>query len=59
MKIYIKFITKIYLKSFVYVTLVLFSLMLILNILSEIEFFTNIKVKSYFPIYLAFLNSPL
>ncbi len=58
MKVYIKFITKIYLKSFVYVTLVLFSLMLILNILSEIEFFTNIKVKSYFPIYLAFLNSP-
>lgn len=58
MKVYIKFITKIYLKSFVYVTLVLFSLMLILNILSEIEFFTNIKVKSFFPIYLAFLNSP-
>ena len=58
MKVYIKFLTKIYLKSFLYVTLVLFSLMLILNILSEIEFFTNIKVKTYFPIYLAFLNSP-
>ena len=58
MKVYIKFIKKIFLKSFLYVTLVLFSLMLILNILSEIEFFTNIKVKSYFPIYLAFLNSP-
>ena len=37
MKVYSKFITKIYLKSFVYVTLVLFSLMLILNIY-EIEF---------------------
>jgi lipopolysaccharide export system permease protein len=58
MKVYIKFITKVFLKSFTYVTLVLLSLILILNILSEIEFFTNIPVASYFPIYLAFLNSP-
>ena len=58
MKVYIKFITKIFLKSFIYVTLVLLCLILILNILSEIEFFTNISVASYFPIYLAFLNSP-
>tara|TARA_Y100000816_G_C26107746_1_gene589312 strand:- start:4496 stop:5569 length:1074 start_codon:yes stop_codon:yes gene_type:complete len=58
MKVYIKFLVKIFLKSFLYVSLVLFCLMLILNILSEIEFFTNIKVKSYFPLYLAFLNSP-
>ena len=58
MKVYIKFISKIYFKSFIYVTLVLFSLIFILNILSEIEFFTNIKVNSYFPTYLAILNSP-
>ena len=58
MKVYIKFISKIYFKSVVYVTLVLFSLILILNILSEIEFFTNIKVGSFFPAYLALLNSP-
>jgi lipopolysaccharide export system permease protein len=58
MKVYIKFIIKIFFRSFVYVSLVLFSLMLILNILSEIEFFTNIPVKSYFPAYLALLNSP-
>ena len=58
MKVYIKFISKIYFRSFIYVTLVLFSLILILNILSEIEFFTNIKVGSFFPTYLALLNSP-
>ncbi len=58
MKVYIKFISKIFLRSFIYVTFVLLSLMLILNILSEIEFFTNIPVKSYYPLYLALLNSP-
>ena len=41
MKVYIKFLVKIFLKSFLYVSLVLFCLMLILNILSEIEFFTT------------------
>lgn len=58
MKVYIKFITKIFFRSFIYVTIILFSLMMILNILSEIEFFTNIPVKSYFPAYLALLNTP-
>ena len=56
MKVYTKFISKIYFKSFAYVTLVLFSLILILNIMSEIEFFTNIKVGSFFPTYLAALT---
>ena len=58
MKVYIKFINKIFFRSFIYVSLVLLSLILILNILSEIEFFTNIPVKSYFPAYLALLNTP-
>ena len=36
----------------------MFSLILILNILSEIEFFKNYEVKSYFPLYVSLLNSP-
>ncbi len=58
MKTYIKFLINIYLKSFIYVFFIMFSLILILNILSEIEFFKNYEVKSYFPLYVSLLNSP-
>ena len=37
---------------------VMFSLVLILNILSELEFFRNINVSLYLPIYISILNSP-
>ncbi len=47
-----------FLKSLIFVTLVFLSLVVILNILTEIEFFKNIKVKSFFPIYVSLLNSP-
>ena len=58
MKTYIKFLSKIYLNSFLYVTLIMFSLIFILNLLSELDFFKDINVNSYFPIYLSLLNSP-
>ena len=34
------------------------SLVIILNILSELEFFRNTNVNLLFPIYLSLLNSP-
>ena len=40
-----------------YVFTVMFCLVVILNILSEIEFFKNYSVNTFIPIYLAFLNS--
>ena len=58
MKIYIKFLISNFLKSFIYVTLIAFCLVLILNLLTEIEFFRNIDVKHYIPIYISLLNSP-
>ena len=58
MKTYSKFILNIYLRSFFYVFLVMFSLVLILNILTELEFFRNIDIKFYFPIYISILNTP-
>jgi len=58
MKVYIKFIIISFLKSFLYVSMIFFCLVLILNTLTEVEFFKNIDVKSYFPIYISFLNSP-
>tara|TARA_B100001027_G_scaffold68513_1_gene46713 strand:+ start:453 stop:1460 length:1008 start_codon:yes stop_codon:yes gene_type:complete len=36
----------------------MFSLVIILNILTELEFFRNINVKFYFPIYISVLNAP-
>jgi len=41
------------------VTGVAISLVLILNLLTELNFFQNIKVGQYFTILLAFLNSPI
>ena len=58
MKIYIKFIILNFLKSFIFVTSVIFCLVFILNLLTEIDFFKDINVKYYFPIYVSFLNSP-
>ena len=58
MKVYIKFIIISFLKSFFYVSIVFLSLVLILNTLTEVEFFKNIDVKPYFPIYISLLNSP-
>ena len=58
MKTYIKFLSKIFLNSFFYVSLVMFSLIFILNLLSELDFFKDIKVDNFFPIYLSLLNSP-
>jgi lipopolysaccharide export system permease protein len=57
MNTYIKFITLNFTKSIAYVFLVILSLVIILNILTEIEFFKNYNVNSYFPFYLATLNS--
>ena len=58
MKFYIKFLIINFLKSFLYVCLTIFCLVLILNLLTEIEFFRNINVKYYFPVYVSLLNSP-
>ena len=58
MKTYIKFLCSIFLKSFFYVLLVMFSLVFILNILSELEFFKDIDIGINFTLFLSLLNSP-
>jgi len=57
MNTYFKFLLFNYLKSIIYVFAVMFCLVIVLNILSEIEFFKSKNVNSLIPIYLAFLNS--
>ena len=58
MKTYIKFLINNFLKSLLFVTAIIFSLVFILNLLSELEFFKDIQVDSYFPLILSLLNSP-
>ena len=58
MKVYIKFILKVFLKSLCYISLVMLSLAIIINSLEEFEFFKNLDVNTYLPIYMSFLNSP-
>lgn len=58
MKVYQKFLTSIFLKSLLYVFSVMFSLVLILNILTELDFFKDLNVSASFTLFLAFLNSP-
>ena len=58
MKTYIKFLSNIFFKSFLFVFLIIFSLVFIINLLTEIEFFKDIDVSIYFSMYLSLLNSP-
>ena len=58
MKTYIKFLVFLFLKSFSQVLLVAFSLILILNLLSELDFFKGLSVNNYFPVFLSLLNAP-
>ena len=58
MKIYIKFIIKTFFKSFLFVSTIFLSLVIILNILTEIEFFKDLDVQPYLPLYISILNSP-
>jgi len=58
MKTYTKFLTQIYLKSFLNILLIMFCLILILNFLSELDFFKVLDVNIFFPLYLSFLNAP-
>ena len=57
MRTYIKFIIISFLKSFLNIFLIMFALVLILNLLSELDFFKDLTVDNFFPFYLALLNS--
>ena len=58
MKIYVKFLVIRFLRSLIFVSSIIYVLIFILNILTEFEFFREIDVQYYFPIYLSLINSP-
>ncbi len=58
MKVYVKFISLIFFKSLFFVFFVILSLVFLLNLLTEIEFFKDIDVPTSFTLFLSILNSP-
>ena len=58
MKTYIIFLLNIFFKSFLKVFLILMTLIMIINIFEEIEFFKTINVHFLYPAFLSALNTP-
>ena len=58
MKVYIKFLTYTFYKSFFYVIGIMLSLVFILNLLNELEFFKDIDTDINFTLLLSAINSP-
>ena len=58
MKVYIKFIATIFFKSLFFIFFIVGSLVFILNLLSELEFFKNEQVGINFTLFLSLLNTP-
>ena len=59
MKTYIQFILRIYITALINIFLIFFSLIFILNLLTELEFFKEIQVSSFYPLYLSLINTPM
>ena len=57
-KVYQKYVLKSFLKSILTVTAIFFSLVLILNIFEELNYFKNLDTSFFIPIWLNFLNAP-
>tara|TARA_Y100000590_G_scaffold297363_1_gene335101 strand:- start:18 stop:1091 length:1074 start_codon:yes stop_codon:yes gene_type:complete len=58
LKTYTKFLVGIFLKSFLFVLMIILSLVFIINLLGELDFFKDIETTTFFTIYLALINSP-
>ena len=58
MRVYTKFLTLSFLSSLLFVSIITISLVFVLNLLSELDFFKQINVETYFLLFLSALNSP-
>ena len=47
-----------FIKKIMIISLIFFSLIVILNIFEEISYFKDIEISFYFPLFLTFINSP-
>ena len=57
-KVYQFYLIKSYWKSLFFVSLIFFSLSVILNIFEEVSFFKDTKVNSLYPVFLTLLTAP-
>ena len=57
-KVYQFYLIKSYWKSLFFVSLIFFSLSVILNIFEEVSFFKDINVNSLYPVFLTLLTAP-
>lgn len=58
MKVYLKFFSIIFFRSLFYVFLIMGSLVFLLNLLNELEFFKEKDVGNGYPLFLSLMNSP-
>jgi len=58
-KIYQKYLINNFLRKFLNISVIFFSLIIIMGILEEISFFNNLEASSFYPYLLTFLNAPI
>ena len=58
-KTYEKYIIKNFISKFITISIIFFSLVIILSILEEISFFKNLEVNFLFPYFLTLLSAPI
>ena len=59
LKTYEKYLIKNFINKFILISLIFFSLILILSVLEEISFFKNTEVSFIFPYLVTLLNAPI
>ena len=57
-KIYQLYLIKSYWRTLCFVSLIFFSLAVILNIFEEVSFFKEVEVNTLYPVFLTFLTAP-
>ncbi len=57
-KVYQKYLISSFLKTFLVVFLIFFSLVIILNVFEEVSYLRDTDTNLFFPLFLTFLNSP-
>ena len=58
MKTYIKFLINLFNNSFLKIFSIFFSIIFILNIFEQVEFFKDANLNFFYLIFLSFLNTP-
>lgn len=58
-KIYQKYLINNFLVKFLYITIIFFSLIIILSLLEEISFFKDLEINFLYPYFLTLLNAPI